>query len=106
MRYCLKKKYIQLTGADIENLKIKGAPDYYIRNGNKIFLIENKDILIKAEVKENPLFEDLDMELKKKFLEENGRGIGIKQIVSNIKRVLTQKNSFDTKYNTSKIVIY
>jgi len=107
MGYCLKKRYIQYKGSEIEAKGIQGAPDYYIRNGKYIFLIENKDVFIKAEVKENPLFDELEAELKKKFLEEeNGRGVGIKQIVKNIERVLSLQNKFDVNYKPNNAIIY
>lgn len=107
MKYCLKSRYLQFTGSEIAQLGIKGAPDYYIRNGKYIFLIENKDCLIKAVVKENPVFENIETELRKKFYEkENGKGVGIKQIVGNIEKVLTIQNSYDKHYNPQKVIIY
>lgn len=106
IEYCFKNRYIQFTGEEIANMGIKGAPDYYIRNGKYVFLIENKDILIKAEVKENPFFEDLEIELKKKFLEESGRGVGINQIIKNIEKVLSYQNAFDKNYKSNNIIIY
>jgi hypothetical protein len=106
IRYCIKDKYIQYSGAELDALHIQGAPDYYIRDGKYVILIENKDILIKASVKENPLFEDIETELKKKFLDDNGKAVGIKQIVSNIERVLLNKNEFDNNYKGDKAVIY
>jgi hypothetical protein len=87
-------------------MKIQGAPDYYVRNGNTIFLIENKDVLIKAQVKENQVFEDIEAELKKKFLEDDHRGVGIKQIARNVERALSLQNTFDKNYKAANSVIY
>ncbi|MFT4155485.1 hypothetical protein [Parafilimonas sp.] len=107
IKYCLKNRYIQYSGEDIQNsYELKGAPDYYIRNGKQIFLIENKDIFINASIKENPLFEKLEIELKKKFLIENGKGVGINQIIKNIEKVLGQINVFDKAYNPNHVIIY
>jgi hypothetical protein len=105
--FCLKKRYIQFTGEEIDKMGIQGAPDYYVRNGKYIFLVENKDVLIKASVKESSVFENLEVELKKKFLRENnGRAVGINQIINNIERVLLKTNAFDTNYKINNIVIF
>jgi len=107
MNYCLKNRYLHFTGYEIESMGVEGAPDYYIRNGKHVILIENKDVLIKAEVKEKPLFEEIESELKKKFFEkQHGRGVGIKQIIKNIERTLSFKNTFDTNYKPANVVIY
>lgn len=55
------KKYLKLSG---EQMSTPGAPDYYIRNGNKIFIFESKDILINASIKESYDFEEYESALK------------------------------------------
>ena len=44
------KKYFKLEG---QQMSTDGAPDYYVRNGNKIYLFESKDVLVNAKVKES-----------------------------------------------------
>lgn len=52
---------------------IIAEPDYYIRNGNKIFLFESKDILIPSETKVSNDYENISSELKKRlYYEEKG----------------------------------
>lgn len=107
MKYSFNEKYIKFTGAAIDIMGIQGAPDYYIRNGKHIYLFENKDVLIKAEVKEKPFFENLEKELKIKFLEDKkGKGVGIKQIIKNIERILATTNPFDKNYKAHKVIVH
>ncbi len=66
-----EKKYFKLSG---EQMKTLGAPDYYIRNGNKVFLFESKDILIRADIKESYDFEQYEKALREKlYFESNGK---------------------------------
>lgn len=106
MEYCLKGRYFAKTGDGLDMQGIKGAPDYYIRNGKHVMLVENKDVLINAGVKENPNFINLEAELKVKFLKKNNTNVGISQIVDNVERVLQKQNSYDTNYNEKNVVIY
>lgn len=105
-----KRKYIKYSGHDIEEQGIVGGPDYYIRNGNYIFLFENKDVFINAEIKQSSDFQLIEAELKKKLyfdVEESGViPKAIIQIVNNIKKILTKENAFDTGYKQKSIQIY
>lgn len=106
MEYCLKGRYFSKNGDELDQQGISGAPDYYIRNGKYVMLIENKDVLINAAVKENPDFASLEAELKKKFLNKGNAKVGIAQIVDNIERLLQKQNTFDTDYNEKNVVVY
>ena len=39
-----KNRYIEYSGEQIKKMGIEAEPDYYIRNGNNLFLFESKDI--------------------------------------------------------------
>lgn len=107
MEYITKKEFLEFNGTTLDHMGIDGSPDYYIRDGSNIFLIENKDVLIKADAKEKPIFELIEKELKEKFLKEkNGRDVGVGQILNNVMRVLTMSNEFDNSYNLEEITIY
>ena len=67
MKLSFGTKYIQKSGESYNSKEIKGGPDYYIRNGNKIFLFENKDILLSAETKTSYDFDKIVDELKSKL---------------------------------------
>jgi hypothetical protein len=86
--------------------EIIGPPDCYLRQGNNVFLLENKDILIGAKIKGEYDFEALIAELKKKLLLEGNRAVGIGQIINNIRKLLISENVFDNGFNASEMSIY
>ncbi|MBL0202373.1 MAG: hypothetical protein IPP81_20110 [Chitinophagaceae bacterium] len=62
-----QNKYIEFSGEDLKKFKIDGEPDYYIRNGNNLFLFESKDILINASIKSSYDFKQYEPEFEKKL---------------------------------------
>ena len=103
--YSLKNKYLKISGDVLS--KIDSAPDYYIREGNKVILIENKDTYFSAKIKESEDFEAVIKELREKLLEKStGKKSAIKQLVNNIIQVLDYKNEFDRDYKLNNLKIY
>ena len=104
------KSYVQYSGDALSNKKYLGAPDYYIRNGNVLFLFENKDVFINAEIKQSFNFEIIEAEFKKKFYFDDKDGKidpkAVLQLVSNVEKTLTLQNDFDKNYNNKNIRIY
>jgi len=93
-------KYIKHAGIDLKKDNT-GEPDYYVRNGNKIFLFESKDILINAKSKQKTDFSIIENALREKlhfYYDKKGNriNIGIGQIINSIKNILLNKNTFDT----------
>lgn len=105
-----EKTYKQYSGIELEQMNISGAPDYYIRNGNKLFLFENKDVFINADVKQSFDFKKVEEELVRKFyFDKKADKISAKaviQLTSNVELALTQKNSFDQNYKGKSLNIY
>ena len=85
---------------------VSGPPDCYIRQERSVLLIENKDILINATIKSSYNFEDTINEIKKKLLIEDGRPVGIGQIITNIRKLLSGENNFDNRFDASTTEIY
>lgn len=105
LEYSLKNKYLKIHGDVLS--KIDSAPDYYIREGNKVILIENKDTYFSAKIKESEDFEEVIKELREKLLvKSTGKKSAIKQLVNNIIRVKDYKNEFDRDYKLNNIKIY
>lgn len=103
--YSLKNKYLKISGDVLS--KIDSAPDYYIREGNKVILIENKDTYFSAKIKESEDFEEVIKELREKLLEKStGKKSAIKQLVNNVIQVLDYKNKFDSDYKLHNLKIY
>ena len=103
--YSLKNKYLKINGDVLD--KINSSPDYYIREGNKVILIENKDTYFSAKIKESEDFEEVIKELSEKlFVKSTGKKSAIKQLVNNIIQVLDYKNEFDRDYKPNNLKIY
>lgn len=107
---CYNKKYIQKSGEEIAKSGLDGFVDYYIRNGNKVFLFESKDILINAEVKQSHDYKQIEAELKKKLYFEDKAGKrdlkAILQLIESIKVLLDCKFAIDNQYKPNSIRIY
>jgi hypothetical protein len=102
-----KKKYFKLSG---EQMKTPGAPDYYIRNGNKVFLFESKDILINAKIKESYDFEKYEAALRDKlYYDSSGKKESpkaVRQLANFAKTLLNGEFKEDNSYKPKSIKIY
>lgn len=79
---------VQLTGEDIKTLIKEGEPDYYIRNGNDVFLFEFKDLLLSADIKYSNDAEKIKNGIKEKLEEtKEGQGKGITQLINTIIKI-------------------
>lgn len=105
-----KNRYIEYSGEQIKQMGIEAEPDYYIRNGNNLFLFESKDILINATIKSSYDFKQYEIEFKKKLYfetkKEKVENKAVLQLINNIENVLTKQFQFDTNYKTQSIHIY
>jgi len=100
-------KYFKLAG---EQMKTPGAPDYYIRNGNKVFIFESKDILIRADVKESYDFEKYENALKEKLYfktnEKKESPKAVRQLANFSKTLLNNEFKEDKTYKPKSLKIY
>ncbi|MBD1425667.1 hypothetical protein [Sphingobacterium arenae] len=102
---------IRFSGKQMDDMKIDAAPDYYIRKGNNMLIIESKDFLISADKKMS-----FDYNV---YEEEFGRVLdyeelpcgkikakAVMQLINSIRRLL--KNDFiaDTDYYYKDVFIY
>lgn len=105
-----KRNYIQYSGEELSRKNVIGPPDYYIRNGNALFLFENKDVFINADVKQSYNFRLLEEELKRKFYfeekQEKKNAKAILQLRNNIEKILSYQNEFDKEYSAENLRIY
>lgn len=107
-----RKKYIQMPGDYIKNkFGVAAEPDYYIRNGNKIFLFESKDILIPSETKVSNDYKKISSELKKRLYYEEKRNGGVDnkavlQLLNNAQKILKKTAEWDQDYKEKNIRIY
>ncbi len=83
-------------GASCVNSKKEELCDAYLRESNKIYLIEFKDVLLNASVKNSADKEKLFAELEKKFLaNQANKPKGITQLLNAIKDIDDNSVSFD-----------
>lgn len=105
------KSKIRFNGQELNAQKIQSEPDYYVHNGNNIFLFESKDFLIKASKKESFDYNIYCEEFKRilYFEEKPDKKIknkAILQIISNIKRILMNDFIADRDYYYKDVFIY
>lgn len=99
-------RYFQRNGDELD-AEYDGAPDYYMRNGKRIFLFESKDILINAKVKQSSDFNVINNELAiKLYQNEKGKSKAVLQIISNIRKILSKTLEFDSGFNPRNVVIH
>lgn len=82
-------------------------PDYYVRHNNRVYLFENKDILVAADIKSSSDIDEIDKLLKKKFVHDGDRHVGIGQLITSIKQIVDNEFPYDDYVNKKKnLTIY
>lgn len=105
------KSYIQFNEEKIKYFKVKGIenlalPDYYIRNGNKVFLIECKNSFISNRIKSENNCEAIEKDIIEKFYQSGNRKKAIKQLVNFIELSVEGKYLFFDKIDKLKNLRY
>jgi hypothetical protein len=77
-------------------------PDYYVRHNKRIYLFENKDVLIAKNIKSSGDIDKINEVLKSKFLEVYKKPIGIGQLVNSIVQIVENNFKFDEYVNNQK----
>jgi hypothetical protein len=104
-------KCIRFSGKDLADMKIDGAPDYYIRKGKNIVLVESKDFLLAADKKMSFDFNVYETEFGRildfeELLDGKIKPKAILQLISSIRRILKNKFAADTDYYYKDVFIY
>ncbi|WP_179021849.1 hypothetical protein [Winogradskyella forsetii] len=74
-------------------------PDYYVRHNNRIYLFENKDILVRADIKSSSDIEKIKILLDKKFVHDGDRHVGIGQLITSIQQIVDKTFAYDDYVN-------
>ena len=104
--------YIQFNEDKIKSCKVKNInnlalPDYYIRNGNKVYIFECKNSLISLSAKLDTKYEKVETDFKSKFYVSESKNKAAKQLMNFIK--LSNENKyafFDNCKKTNNLVYY
>lgn len=104
-------KCIQFSGKELADMKINAEPDYYVRKGKNILLIESKDFLIAADKKMSFDFNVYEEEFGKVLDYEelpNGKikPKAVVQLINNIRKILKNEFSADADYHYKDVFIY
>jgi hypothetical protein len=99
--------FTRFYGDDCVNSKKEELCDAYLRESNKICLIEFKDVLLNASVKNGADKEKLYVELEKKFLaNQTNKPKGVTQLLNALKDINDYSVSFDNSVPKSNLEIY
>lgn len=104
-------KCIRFSGKELSDMKIDAAPDYYVRKGKIILLVESKDFLIAADKKMSFDFNVYEEEFGRVLDYEELPDGKIKpkavvQLINNIRRILKKEFSADKDYCYKEVFIY
>jgi hypothetical protein len=104
-------KCIRFTGKELADLNIDAAPDYYVRKGKNIVLIESKDFLIAAEKKMSFDFNVYEEEFGRVLDSEELPDGKIKpkavvQLINSIRRILKKEFTADKDYHYKEVFIH
>ncbi|WP_408043670.1 hypothetical protein [Tenacibaculum litopenaei] len=99
-------RYFQKNGEELDAM-CSGAPDYYVRNGKRIFLFESKDIMLSAEVKQSSDYSIIEKELVKKlYKKEDDTPKAVIQIIRNVERILKGELEFDSRLKPNRVIVH
>jgi hypothetical protein len=106
MNICFPR-YTKYFGDQCKNSKNEELCDGYLRNGNKLILIEFKDVLLNASVKNAADKMKLFNEFRTKFVEnQKGKPKGMSQLKAAIADIDENLVSFDPELSLEDLVIY
>lgn len=100
------KRYKQYSGEQMKELMNHSEPDYYVRNGNKVFLFEVKDSFITGKAKQSFDILKIVEDLKNKYYKTKHSEKAIKQLLTRIKLSLTMGYPFDQNYKPKSLKFY
>lgn len=91
-----QKHFISFNGEELAKHLGEKGPDYYIRVGNHILLIEFKDVLMGAEPKTSYDFSKISKEISRKLIKnEGGKAKGVGQLARFINSMPSNGYDFD-----------
>jgi hypothetical protein len=104
-------KCIRFTGKELADKKIDSAPDYYVRKGKNILLVESKDFLIAADKKMSFDFNVYEQEFGRVLDYEDlpdgkRKAKAVTQLINSIRRILKNGFSADIDYHYKEVFIY
>lgn len=107
LRKTFPKKHVIFSGEDLEKKGVDGAPDFYVRNNNKLFIFESKDSLINASLKGSGDYSSLEPDIKKKFYVDDDGAKAVVQLLNFIKSIYSKAfQNIDKTYKPETLRVY
>lgn len=107
LKQVFKQSDVCFSGDELDDLGIDGAPDFYVRRNNSVYILESKDVLINASVRRIRDFGVYETELKNKFYQtDDGQSKAILQLVASIESLITNTLSYDEILDTNEIIVH
>ena len=108
IRNIFKNRYFQRSGIEMDSWSDgRGNPDYYIRNGNKVYIFELKDVLLNSNVLTSQDYNIIEPELREKFYRNSkGHNKGVAQLAHNCEDILSGSIKWDTAYKPRRVKIW
>lgn len=105
------QKCIRFSGKQLTDMEIDAGPDYYIRKGKNIVIVESKDFLIPAGKKMSFDYSVYEQEFGRILDYEeldNGKikNKAVMQLIGNIRKLLSKSFKADTDYHYKDVFIY
>ena len=99
--------YVLTTGDEMKALAGDGYSDFYIRDKNKVYLFEYKDVWLSYPAKSSNDINKIKQELKIKFVkDQRGNDEGVTQLANNIVNYRRGKYESIDKSNYKETIIY
>jgi hypothetical protein len=100
-------KYIKFDGNQLKKSLGDGFPDYYIRDKSKVYILEYKDVLLNADIKQSYSIDTIKSEISKKFIiNEKGSAKGITQLINYIEKIRNNEFQKIDNYDFTRVTIY
>lgn len=104
-------KCIRFSGKELDEMKIDGAPDYYVRKDKNILLFESKDFLIAADKKMSFDFNVYKEEFSRildfeELPNDKIKPKAVTQLANSVRRILKKEFKADKDYHYRDVSIY
>ncbi|MGZ3754339.1 MAG: hypothetical protein ACXVAY_00230 [Mucilaginibacter sp.] len=104
-----RTSYYRLSGAEIvKQYGLDTEPDYYVRNGHKVFLFEVKGSMLTGETKQSFHYPAISNELWQKYVHDDtdGGNKAVKQLAERIAYLFGDDEGYDAKRQPSKLRVF
>lgn len=100
------KSYKRFSGTEMKEFMGDTEPDYYLRNGNKVFIFEVKDSFIAGVSKQSFNVKTIADDIRSKYHSDGHHEKAVKQLITRLRFSLKKEYPFDTNYNVRNLKLF